>query len=112
MARHFLPEEIVGLDPKLVGMLDDARDIAGVAFVITSGRRTEAENANAQGVENSAHLRGLAVDLQCLSYTDRFFMLVGLVRAGFRRIGVYDRHVHCDCDDSLPQNVVWTGVSH
>jgi hypothetical protein len=39
-------------------------------------------------------------------------MLVGLVRVGFRRIGIYDHHCHVDCDDSLPQNVVWTGVSH
>ncbi len=112
MARHFLPEEIEGLDLKLVGMLDEARDIAGVPFVITSGKRTVAENVNAQGVENSAHLRGLAVDLQCLDAPTRFFMLVGLVRVGFRRLGLYDRHVHCDCDDTLPQNVTWTGVSH
>lgn len=110
--KHFLPEEVEGLQPRLVEMLDEGRTIAGVPFVITSGLRTVAENANAQGVENSAHLRGLAVDLQCLDVTTRFFMIVGLVRVGFRRIGIYDRHVHCDCDDSLPQNVTWTGVSH
>lgn len=112
MAKNFLPEEIAGLDPRLVGMLDEARTIAGVPFVITSGLRTTEENAGAQGVQNSAHLRGLAVDLQCLDATYRFFMLVGLVRVGFRRIGQYDRHIHVDCDESLPQNVVWTGISH
>ena len=112
MAKHFLPEEIAGLDLKLVAMLDEARDIAGVPFVITSGKRTEAENSGAQGVKNSAHIRGLAVDLQCLDATSRFFMLVGLIQAGFRRVGCYDRHLHADCDESLPQNVTWTGVSH
>lgn len=112
MAKHFLPEEIEGLDLKLVGMLDDARDRAGVPFVITSGKRSHDANLAAGGVEDSSHLRGLAVDIQCLDATIRFFMLVGIVQAGFRRIGIYDRHIHCDCDESLPQNVIWTGVSH
>ena len=109
---HFRPEEVVGLQPRLVGMLDEARTIAGVPFQITSGLRTAAENRLSQGVDNSAHLRGLGVDLACSDPQARFFMLVGLMRVGFRRLGIYDHHVHADCDDSLPQNVVWTGISH
>ena len=109
---HFTSAEIAGLQPRLVGMIEEARTIAGVPFIITSGLRTSAQNQSAQGVDNSAHLRGLGVDLACSDAQARFFMLVGLVRVGFRRLGIYDHHVHADCDDSLPQNVVWTGVSH
>jgi hypothetical protein len=112
VARHFSDVEIVGLIPEFVEKLDLARDIAGVPFVITSGRRTQDQNAGAQGVENSAHLRGLAVDLACTSSERRFKIVQGLVQAGFRRIGVYDRHLHADCDESLPHPVMWTGKSH
>lgn len=110
--KHFLPEEVEGLAPQLVAMLDKARDLSGVSFIIASGRRTEAQNAEAGGVKNSAHVRGLAVDLRCYTAAARFRMVRGLFLAGFRRIGVYDRHVHADVDDTLPLDVVWVGVSH
>lgn len=112
MARWFKDQEILGLDSNLVEMLDHARGIAGVPFVITSGRRSVAENATAQGVENSAHLRGLAVDLACPLPGNRFKMVQALLMAGFRRIGVYNLHLHCDTDLSLPAPVMWVGVSH
>jgi uncharacterized protein YcbK (DUF882 family) len=112
MARHFATEEIKGLSAAFVEKLDQARDIAGVPFIITSGKRTPDQNASAQGVENSAHLRGLAVDLQCTDSVSRFKILQGAFQAGFRRIGVYTAHIHIDLDDTLPKPVVWVGVSH
>jgi hypothetical protein len=39
-------------------------------------------------------------------------MLSGLIVAGFRRLGVYNLHIHADIDESLPQDVLWTGQSH
>ena len=38
-------------------------------------------------------------------------IISGALLAGFRRIGVYDRHVHLDVDEKLPQDVMWWGVS-
>ena len=110
--KHFLPEETEGLDLRLVSMLDQAREKAGVPFVISSGHRTEAQNADAGGVKDSAHVRGLAVDLQCLTSGQRFRMVRGLLLAGFRRVGIYNRHLHADVDDRLPPDVMWTGESH
>jgi zinc D-Ala-D-Ala carboxypeptidase len=107
MARHFTDAEIAGLQPKLVEMLDNARDAAEVPFIITSGLRTAADNAAAGGVSDSAHLRGLAVDLRVTGDPDRFLIAKGLLGAGFTRIGLYFAHIHADCDDSLPPNVLW-----
>jgi zinc D-Ala-D-Ala carboxypeptidase len=112
MPRHFTDQEVKGLSPLFVEKLDQARDIAGVPFIITSGKRTEAENSAAQGVENSAHLRGLAVDLHCPNSDWRFKIVKGCLQAGFTRIGVYDQHLHVDDDKTLPQSMMWWGKSH
>lgn len=109
---HFTYDEVQGLDTELVAMLDWARGRSGVPFVITCGLRTASQNDKVGGVQDSAHLRGLAVDLSCSDSHDRFRMVQALLLAGFKRIGIYDRHIHADRDSSLPQEVIWVGVSH
>ena len=109
--RHFTDEEVEGLDPKLVEMLDRARGFSHYPFIITSGKRTALQNDAAGGVSDSSHLRGLAVDLRCRGSQARFDMISSLLLAGFRRIGAYDRHLHVDCDETLPQAVLWVGTS-
>lgn len=108
----FTDEEVAGLDNELCAKLDTARKVAGVPFRITSGLRTCSANTAALGVEGSAHLKGLAVDLAIDSGSDRFQVVKGLLAAGFVRIGCYDHHVHCDLDVEKPQNVLWVGTSH
>ncbi len=104
--KHFSEKEVEGLKPFFVSRLDVAREWAGVPFVITSGKR-DAENN--PGVEDSAHLKGLAVDLRCQDSVNRYRILAGLFRAGFYRIGCYSLHIHVDADDEKPQRVVWLG---
>lgn len=108
---YFKDEEVEGLEFELVAMLDRARHFAGSPFIITSGKRTSDSNSAAGGVESSAHLEGLAVDLSVDNSYHRFEMINGLLKAGFKRIGVYDRHIHVDIDMSKPKPVIWTGVS-
>lgn len=110
--NFFSPEEVAGLDQELVAKLDWARGRAGVPFTITNGLRTQDQNDSVGGVQDSAHLRGLAVDIRCVSGDNRFKMVNALFLAGFRRIGVYDAHIHVDLDLSLPQEVLWVGISH
>jgi zinc D-Ala-D-Ala carboxypeptidase len=110
--RYFKDAEIEGLDAELVAMLDWARGRSGVPFVITSGKRTPEQNERAMGVDASAHIKGLAVDLRCDNSPDRYKMVQALLLAGFKRIGVYNAHVHVDRDPDLPQEVCWIGVSH
>lgn len=112
MSQFFSDIEVEGLDPELVSKLDTARRVAGIPFVITSGKRSCAANTAALGVEGSSHLSGLAVDLRVTSGSDRFLIVKGLLAAGFDRIGAYDKHVHADLDRTKPANVLWVGVSH
>ena len=110
--NYFKPEEVEGLQPELVEKLNGARHVAGVPFVITSGKRSPDENERAMGVESSSHSTGLAVDLRVTDGAERFAIVKGLLAAGFVRIGAYDKHVHADLDNTKPQSVLWVGVSH
>lgn len=110
--KFFTAKEAEGLNPELMSKLDTARAVAGVPFVITSGLRTCATNKAALGVEHSSHLGGKAVDLAVDSGSSRFAIVRGLMASGFVRIGAYDKHIHADVDESLPQNVFWVGTSH
>lgn len=105
--RYFKQYEIVGLKPELVQMLDDARHIAGIPFKLNSGFRTKSQNEKAGGVEDSAHLTGLAVDIACTSDTARHKIITALQKVGFNRIGIAKTFVHCDIDKSKSPNVIW-----
>lgn len=110
---HFFRDgEIEGLDKELIAMLDWSRGRAGVPFVITCGLRTVQQNESVAGVQDSSHLKGLGVDLQCDNSVSRFKMVQALLLSGFKRLGIYDKHLHVDRDETLPQGVIWTGISH
>jgi zinc D-Ala-D-Ala carboxypeptidase len=92
-------------------MLDTAREIAGVPFVITSGYRAPTDNKTAGGVDNSLHCQGLAVDLRAPGGLLRERMLWGLAHAGFKQVGLYTAHIHVELDpkDTI---AIWSGNSH
>lgn len=110
--KYFKPNEVKGLDPKFIDYLDKARGLADVPFVITSGFRDPADNSEAGGKDDSAHLKGLAVDLHCDDSRSRFLMLQGIFAAGIHRIGIYDHHIHIDMDGTKDPHVIWVGLSH
>lgn len=98
------------LSPELLGMLDEAREAAGVPFQINSGFRCEAHNAEVGGKPTSSHLGGYAVDIAVPSSPDRFAIIYGLVIAGFKRIGIAKTFIHADIDPDKEQRmgpVVW-----
>ena len=78
--------------------LDKARELAGVPFVITSGFRCPKHNKEVGGRPNSAHLRGMAADIAVPDNETRFRILYGLIKAGFKRIGIGKNFVHVDID--------------
>lgn len=112
IAKYFTEDETRGLKDELIQGLDKARSIAGIPFVITSPVRTLAENQSSGGVEDSSHLQGWAVDLRCSDSSSRYAIVKALLAVEFTRIGIYDKHVHVDCDPTKPSNVIWIGVSH
>ena len=95
------------MNPKLLLMLDTARKIAGIPFVINSSYRSSNKNTSVGGVNNSSHLAGLAVDIACSNSFDRFIIINALIRVGFTRIGIGKRHIHCDIDFEKNQDVIW-----
>ena len=104
MYKYFRAHEIRGLKPKLVDMLDVARELAGIPFVITSGKRSYKENKEVGGVEESSHLTGEAVDIRARNNEEHFVITQGLMMAGFTRISrSYPKHVHVDVDIDKPQ---------
>ncbi len=69
--KHFSKSEFecpccskVLVSRKLVFMLDLARSLAGIPFNISSGYRCKKHNKQVGGVNNSAHVTGLAVDIE------------------------------------------------
>jgi len=113
--KHFIKEEFTcdgvncfdKMNPKLLKMLDDAREFADTPFTITSSWRSRFHNMEVGGKPNSAHLRGTAIDIACMSSHQRMIILHALLDAGFTRIGIAKTFIHADCDIELPQEVMW-----
>ncbi len=85
--------------PKLVWMLQKARDHAGVPFNITSWHRCVYHNKHIGGAKKSSHLEGWAVDiLLTKNKLYNYLILQSLITAGFPRIKVRPDHIHVDID--------------
>lgn len=102
-----LVESNVLLDVNFVRKLESAEAFFGMPFVISSGFRSEAVNRSVDGVADSAHLSGLAVDIVCRNSLSRFKIVRALLMVGFCRIGLDKDHIHVDDSKILPQNVLW-----
>jgi len=114
--REFDSPDVPGsgtqMDTDFLDKLDEARDLAGIPFRITSGFRSKAHNEDlrAQGYQasaNSSHLKGLAADIAVGSSSDRWAIVSALISAGFTRIGIGHGFVHVDSDDDKAQGVIW-----
>lgn len=89
-------------------MLDIARELAGVPFVINSGYRTPEHNQAVGGVADSSHVHGYAVDIKTTPATQEK-IINALRQAGFDRIGIYKTFVHADNDPTKPRPATWRG---
>ena len=101
------------MDRGFLRLLDEARDCAGIPFVISSGFRTVDYNRSliAKGLpasRNSSHLLGLAADIEVLNSQDRFIIIDALMEVGITRIGIGKNFIHCDIDEMKPENRIWT----
>lgn len=112
--RYFKPEEVEGLNEEFVAKLDQARHIAGIPFVITSGFRSPEKNQSVVGaVPDSAHTKGLAVDLRVDNSHEVSLIFDACKQVGITRRGVYvDKdfvpvHVHVDVDPDKVDNVIF-----
>lgn len=90
-------------------MLDRAREYSAEPFFLTSTVRSELKNKEVGGVEDSSHMKGLAVDIRAETPREKYKILLGLIAIGFNRIGIYEHHIHADIDKSKAADVLWRG---
>jgi len=91
-----------GLESSLVMFLELAERLGDVEFEITSAVRHG---------DKGSHGDAWAVDIACIDSRMRYRILIALTLAGFRRIGIYDRHIHADRSLSRSDKVIWIGES-
>lgn len=120
--KYFTPEEVIGLDPDFVAKLDLAtaktaeinRENRRVPFIITSGFRSPEANKSIIGsVPDSAHTKGLAVDMRVYNSHEVWVIVEALAFVGINRVGIYvDKnwspiHIHCDVDSEKIDQVLF-----
>lgn len=117
MTKYFKEQEfercipsckITDVSPDSLARLDRAREIAGVPFVINSAYRSPGWDIAHGRSGRGAHTCGRAFDIRCTSASDRWKMVVGLLAAGFTRLGISRTFIHADDDADLSHPIIWT----
>lgn len=111
LSKHFdsdefdspdLPGSGKQMNDDFIQMLEFARRLAGIPFIINSGFRTKEHNNKVGGISKSSHLKGLACDIYCVNSAHRFVIVDALIQADFSRIGIAETFIHVDNDNSKP----------
>ena len=78
--------------------LDNAREYAGIPFIINSPARCAKHNASVGGAKASRHLpmvkdkdgkmKSDATDIRALDGKSKFLVVKGMIQAGFKGIGI------------------------
>lgn len=90
------------MDPSFLYMLDAARYVAGVPFVLSSAFRSSEYDKSKGRSGTGAHTLRCAVDIACSSSELRERIVSALVRVGFRRIGIARTFIHVDSSPLHP----------
>jgi len=106
MSKHFNKIEN-NMNKDFLFVLDEARDFAGIPFIINSAYRSPDHPLSIKN-PSSSHIKGLAVDIKATDSVTRFKIVKALIDVGFTRIGIADTFIHVDLDLDKTQNVIWT----
>ena len=101
------PGSGINMRIEFIFKLQEARRIANIPFLITSGYRTKEHNEKVEGVKNSAHMVGKAADIACHISVNRFRIVTALLAAGFTRIGIYPTYIHVDDSQNKPSRTIF-----
>ena len=96
MSKYFKNiEDNMNVD--FLAKLDEAREFAGIPFIINSAYRSP---SHPESIKNptSSHIKGLAVDISAKDSRQRFLILDALMMVGFSRIGIAGTFIHVDLD--------------
>jgi len=107
----FLSPDEVGsgdkMDISIVKFIDNLRELVGFPLKVNSAYRTFPHNEKVGGVPNSAHTKGLAVDISCTDGSVRYSLIKNGFYLGAKRIGIAKTFIHFDIDQDKSQEVVW-----
>ena len=106
MSKYFKEIE-TNMSKEFLFVLDEAREIAGIPFIINSAYRSPEHPLSIKN-PSSSHIKGLAVDIKATDSETRFKIVQALIEVGFNRIGIADTFIHVDLDLDKTQNVIWT----
>ena len=113
--RYFTDEEFKRASPacflsdmscQFMKFLDEAREKAGIPFVISSAYRTVEHELQRGRPGTSSHCKGIAVDIKCWSSVNRLKIVKALIECGAVRIGIHPKFIHVDLDYTKPQ-CIW-----
>lgn len=116
MSKYFKPSEFractpsckeTDMDQDFLLLLDRIRESAGIPMVLNSAYRSREYELKHNRSGNSAHTRGMAVDVRCNTSANRFRIIRAAIGWGVRRIGIAETYIHLDNDPTLPQDVLW-----
>ena len=94
------------MDMETLEMLETACAFAGIPLKINSAWRCEEHNKKVGGSKTSSHLIGKALDIRTKTPRERFWVVYGLIHAGFTRILIYKTFVHADTDIEKPREIM------
>ena len=106
MSKYFKDIE-TNMSKEFLFVLDEAREIAGIPFIINSAYRSPEHPLSIKN-PSSSHIKGLAVDIKATDSKTRFKIVKALIQVGFTRIGIADTFIHVDLDLDKTKNVIWT----
>lgn len=106
MSKYFKEIE-TNMSKEFLFVLDEAREIAGIPFIINSAYRSPEHPLSIKN-PSSSHIKGLAVDIKATDSKTRFKIVQSLLKVGFTRIGIADTFIHVDLDLDKTKNVIWT----
>ena len=86
---------------------DLARQYAGIPFVFNSAYRSYEWERSKGRSGTGAHPLGQALDIRATTDSSRGRVLIGLIMAGFTRIGIARTYIHADDSLNHSQKVAW-----
>lgn len=114
--KYFTAQEVRGLLPHFADRLDALRTLATAlarrdGYVEDYGRVVI--NSGLREGDDGAHGLGLGADIDTPTSRSRYYLLKAAFLLGFRRLGIYDLHVHVDAahGEGFDQDVAWHGKS-
>ena len=99
------------MNPVLLEMLDNLREVYGFPIKLTSTYRSPEHPIEAKKTKPGEHAHGAAVDIACVGGEATFKLVKAAIEVGFKRIGISRKNnfVHVGIGyPGAPETTIWT----